>query len=505
MPAIRDYSITAKLTWMNLLVSAFALLLACAVFAAYDLMTFRSELVRRLSFQAQIVGSNSASALLFDDSRSAGNTLAALKADPHIEAAAVYTPGGKPFARYWRYRPGITQPLLPIPSGQIETHQFEDRQFTLVRSIVFQGKRVGFVCIRSDLEEMNSRLKRYAGIVAIVLVGSLLAALLVSSVFRRVIADRIVHLADTARIVYREKNYSIRAASTGSHDELAILIEAFNEMLSQIQERDVALQSAQERLERRVEERTAELTAANKELEAFSYSVSHDLRAPLRQIDGFAQILADQYGPQLEPTAQNYLQWIRNGAKDMGELVDDLLKMGWIGRQELVFKPTDLNLLVQGVLRDLQPECEGRQIDWQIGTLPALECDPTLMKLVFANLLSNAVKYTRKRECAVIQIGQKSTEDAPVIFVRDNGAGFEPQYAHKLFGVFQRLHRSDEFEGTGVGLASVQRIIQKHGGRVWGEAELEKGATFFLSLSKRIPDISNAKATQLNEVTHDAH
>ncbi|MGH9432308.1 MAG: sensor histidine kinase [Terriglobia bacterium] len=505
MPAIRDLSITTKLTWMNLLVSAAALLLACAAFVAYDLMAFRTSMVRALSIQAQIVGSNCASALLFNDPHAAESTLAALKAAPHIITAAIYTSGGKPFARYWRERPGLAQPLLPMRTGQVEFHQFEDRQLTLVRSIVFQGQPVGFVCIRSDLGEMNSRLKSHAGIVGMVLAASLLAALLISSVFRRVIADRIVHLADTARMVYREKNYSVRASDTGSHDEIAILIEAFNEMLSQIQERDGALQSAQERLERRVEERTAQLTAANKELEAFSYSVSHDLRAPLRQIDGFAQVLADQYGPQLEPTAQNYLQWIRNGAKNMGELVDDLLKMGWIGRQELAFKSTDLNLLVQGVLRDLQPQCDGRQIDWEIGTLPTLECDPALMKVVFANLLSNAVKYTRRRECAVIQIGHKTEEGVPVIFVRDNGAGFEQQYAHKLFGVFQRLHRSDEFEGTGVGLATVQRIIQKHGGRVWGEGEFEKGATFFLILPKLNPSISSTQETPFNEVTYDAH
>jgi light-regulated signal transduction histidine kinase (bacteriophytochrome) len=236
-------------------------------------------------------------------------------------------------------------------------------------------------------------------------------------------------------------------------------------------------------LERRVLERTEQLDAVNKELEAFSYSVAHDLRAPLRHINGFSKILQDDYGPALDETGQHYLKSVSDAAKNMGQLVDDLLKMGRIGRQELMRRSTDLNALMGRSLQDLQPECEGRKIDWRIGDLPSLECDPGLMKQVFVNLRSNAVKYTRRRENAVIEVGQVTLDGAPAIFVRDNGAGFDQRYAHKLFGVFQRLHSAEEFEGTGVGLATVQRIVQKHGGRIWAEAEVDKGATFFFALA----------------------
>jgi light-regulated signal transduction histidine kinase (bacteriophytochrome) len=262
--------------------------------------------------------------------------------------------------------------------------------------------------------------------------------------------------------------------------------EAANrELTTEIRERRRAeeeVNTLNSELERRVVERTGQLDAANKELEAFSYSVAHDLRAPLRHINGFSRILEDEYGPALDATAQHYLKLVRDGARNMGKLVDDLLKMGRLGRQELVCRPTELNSLVESALLDLQPECEGRQIDWRIAPLPSVQCDPGLMKQVFANLLSNAVKYTRNREKAVVEVGQVMSDGAPAVFIRDNGAGFDQRYAHKLFGVFQRLHHADEFEGTGVGLATVQRIVHKHGGRIWAEAEVDKGATFFFAL-----------------------
>jgi len=237
-----------------------------------------------------------------------------------------------------------------------------------------------------------------------------------------------------------------------------------------------------ETLEQRVVERTAALEAANKELEAFTYSVSHDLRAPLRHINGFSRLLLEDFAPRLEPEAQRHLQRIHEATQHMGQLVDDLLTLARVGRQELNVQITGLNALVEEIVASLKDELGERQVEWRLGRLPFVECDPGLMKQVFANLLSNALKYTGPRERAVIEVGQTTVEGCPAVFVRDNGVGFNMKYADKLFGVFQRLHREEDFEGTGVGLATVQRIIHKHGGRVWAEAQLDKGATFFFTL-----------------------
>lgn len=479
MLRVRDYSIPKKLTWMNMLVSSAALVLATTAFVTYGLMSHRETIVRSLTIQAEIVGSNSVSALLFNDPISAEKTLSALHASPNILGAGIYTSESKPFATYERN--GEHDSLPPIPPVQTQVHWWGDAGVVVVRPIVFQGGKVGTVLIRSDLREMLDLLKRYAVIVGIVLLASLAVALLLSSLIRRHIADPILDLAEIARTVSREKIYSVRAPATRDRDELAILIETFNDMLAQIEERDTALREAHDTLELRVQQRTAQLDAANKELEAFSYSVSHDLRAPLRQIDGFSKILGDEYGPSLDAEAQRYLRLIRDGARTMGQLVDDLLKLARIGRQELVCKPVDLNALLQSTLQDLELECEQRQIEWRIGRLPVVGCDTGLMKQVFANLLSNAIKYTRHREMAIIEVGHSASDST--LFVRDNGAGFDQRYAHKLFGVFQRLHRMEEFEGTGVGLATVQRIIQKHGGRIWAEGAVGKGATFSFSLA----------------------
>jgi PAS domain S-box-containing protein len=238
-----------------------------------------------------------------------------------------------------------------------------------------------------------------------------------------------------------------------------------------------------EGLEERIRERTFQLEEANRELEAFSYSVSHDLRAPLRAVDGFSQAVIEDYGPALPPEGQRFLQVIRAGAQRMGALIDDLLGFSRLARVPLARRPVDAGLLVREALEELAPLREGRNIELHVGTLPACEGDPALLKQVWLNLLSNALKYSRRRDPAVIEVGCRTVEGETACFVRDNGAGFDMRYAGKLFGVFQRLHRAEEYEGTGVGLAIVQRVIHRHGGRVWADSAVDQGATFWFVLS----------------------
>ena len=244
-----------------------------------------------------------------------------------------------------------------------------------------------------------------------------------------------------------------------------------------------------ETLEERVAERTSQLEAANgelrrreRELEAFTYSVSHDLRAPLRQIDGFSRILSESLWYDLDDKARHYLTRIQEGTRHMGRLVDDLLALARLGQQSPRARVTELTPIVLDVIAGLGPDAVDREVEWLVGELPTAVCDPGLMRIVFTNLASNALKYTRPRSRATVEIGCTSHEGRPALFVRDNGVGFNMEYADKIFGVFQRLHRSDEFEGTGVGLATVQRIVHKHGGEIWADAAPDAGATFYFTL-----------------------
>jgi len=234
-----------------------------------------------------------------------------------------------------------------------------------------------------------------------------------------------------------------------------------------------------------VQKRATQLEVANKELEAFSYSVSHDLRAPIRHIEGYVELLGKQLGENPSDKARRYMKTITDTTKEMGQLIDDLLSFSRMGRAEMQKQTVDLNSMVTETVAGLESQTQGRNIIWKHASLPPVQADPAMLKQVMVNLFSNAIKYSRRREPAEIETGVASETDSEVVvFVRDNGAGFDMKYADKLFGVFQRLHRADEFEGTGIGLANVRRIITRHGGRIWAEAEVDKGATFYFSISK---------------------
>jgi light-regulated signal transduction histidine kinase (bacteriophytochrome) len=251
-------------------------------------------------------------------------------------------------------------------------------------------------------------------------------------------------------------------------------------------------------LNQNLQRRTVELAAANKELEAFSYSVSHDLRAPLRAINGFSRILLNEHASQLAPQAQRYLQMAQENAQQMGHLIDDLLSFSRLSRLPLKKQPVAPTAIVYQVLTKLRQEQENRQIEIAIDNLPICQADPALLRQVWINLLANALKFTCQRQIAKIEISYQQIDSEIVYFVKDNGVGFEMQYAHKLFSVFQRLHRAEEYDGTGVGLAIVQRIVHRHGGRIWVEAEVNKGATFFFSLGDSISDDTNNSRNSLS-------
>jgi light-regulated signal transduction histidine kinase (bacteriophytochrome)/HAMP domain-containing protein len=335
---------------------------------------------------------------------------------------------------------------------------------------------------------MTERFRLYALLVAFAVASSLVAALMLSGRLQRRVSEPILDLAETARMVSEQKNYALRARKQ-SDDEIGQLTDSFNNMLAQIQERDAALRKTEEEirqlnleLEQRVVERTTQLEAANKELESFAYSVSHDLRAPLRSIDGFGQILLEDFADRLGSEGQRSLTRIRLATQRMGHLIDDLLKLSQVSRAEIRKENVDLSALARRVAAEVQEREPDRPVAVDIAEGVSAEGDPRLLGVVLENLIGNAFKFTAKQPEPRIEFGIRQENGGPLYFVRDNGAGFDMTYAGKLFGAFQRLHSAEEFRGTGIGLATVQRIIRRHGGRVWAEAAVGEGATFYFTL-----------------------
>jgi signal transduction histidine kinase len=298
----------------------------------------------------------------------------------------------------------------------------------------------------------------------------------------------LAHVTDAAEAIAEDR--PAPPLPSTRRDEIGRLSTSFNRMAERVTESRQALQQLVGDLEQRVQARTAALESANRELEAFSYSVSHDLRAPLRAVTGFATILVEDYASHLPPDGRECVEVIARRAKHMGQLIDDLLAFSRLGRTALTRERVDLTAIARGVIDDVTRADPSRAIAWDLQPLPPAMGAPAMLQQVFVNLMQNAVKFSRTRGDARITIGHQDTPRGPAYFVRDNGVGFDMQYADRLFGVFQRLHGQNEFEGTGVGLAIVHRIITRHGGDIWADAALDRGATFFFTL----PDSPGAAA-----------
>jgi len=302
------------------------------------------------------------------------------------------------------------------------------------------------------------------GIGAMILFLGVAAALLIS----KSISAPVLALQKGAEIVGGgDLSYRV---GTASRDEIGQLSMAFDRMTDALARTNTELK-----------QKAADLEAANKELESFSYSVSHDLRAPLRHITGFVELLRTEAGEPMDEKSRRYMTTIARSAKKMGLLIDDLLAFSRIGRSEMKMRKVNTEKLVKDAIAELGPEIKDRDISWKIGSLPEVYGDPSLLRLVLVNLIANAVKFTKVRAKALIEIGCTMRDNENVFFIGDNGVGFDMKYQEKLFGVFQRLHRQEEFEGTGIGLANVRRIITRHGGRTWAEGSIDKGATFYFA------------------------
>jgi signal transduction histidine kinase len=485
-PPIRR-SIAARLGWMNALVSGVALLLAFVSFLAYNLLAYRQAAVDTLTAEAQIVGANSLGAIAFNDPIQAETTLSALSGSPGVVEAAIFTQSSQPFAQYPANAPAIKP--QSFSQGQMLSSWLNGTDILVGARVVDQaGKRVGTVYIEAHLGGLRQQAVHYALIAAAILFICLAVALLVGAIFRRILSEPIVALARTARLVSRYRDYSLRFEPTQVYDELASLTEAFNEMLAEIQHRDSALEQARTELEQRVEERTAELRAANRELEAFSYTVAHDLRGPLEIISNICYLMQtqDSGAPKDDAAPKDagdpMLQRLSASVAEMSNIIDDLLNLSRASSAGVHLKRLDLSAMASSILEDLAAANPGRNVNGVVQLGCHANADRGLMQIVLQNLLRNAWKFTGHREAARIEFGCIQNGPESTYFVRDNGAGFDQRLAGRLFKPFQRLHTESEFSGTGIGLATVQRIVARHEGRIWAEGEIGKGATFYFTL-----------------------
>ncbi len=479
--------------------SLVSIVLVCTGLFVFEFVSARQHLIDDLSAKAEIIGANCTGALAFDNSSDANQVLSTLASQPGIITAGIFTKDGLPFASYTRADFQSRQPQRTRADG----YYFESGRLELYQGIRLNDARLGTMLLISDLEGLYSWFWLSGQIILLSLIGSLIVAYFSASALQSRISLPVLQLVETAEEISRRQDYSLRAKKI-TDDELGTLADAFNAMLCQIGERGARLtqanesmakeiaerkraeqeiRSLNEELEGRVKKRTAELETLNKELEAFSYSVSHDLRAPLRSIDGFSQIVLEDYAERLDEKGKERLERIRAASHRMGKLIDDMLNLSKISRSEMRRTRVNLSTLALMIISELQKNEPARNVKFVVADGLEAEGDEQLLRVALENLLYNAWKYTTKHDRAQIEFNAvRHHTGETAFFVRDDGAGFDMRYVNKLFGAFQRLHSSGEFPGTGIGLATVQRVIHRHGGKVWAEGAVEKGATFYFTL-----------------------
>lgn len=479
---MRAQSIQLKLLGAMFVTSLSVLLLTCLALVSYELASYQTIMKRNLGTLAQVISASSTATLVYDDERVAREILSALKIEPDVVAACLFDQRGRLYARYPER---IAARLLPRAPGPDGVH-LKGNQLSICEPVMLGTARVGTLFVQEDLRGMYSRMRIYGLVVLLVLAGSITVALLLSGFFQKRIAKPILELAGTARLVSERKDYSLRARKT-SNDELGVLTDAFNSMLLQIQQRTAALQEAQRKLkqhaqelETRVAERTAKLTETIGDLEAFSYTLTHDLRAPLRWMRGFATVLKEEHQDNLGPQGAEHLERILNAAHRMDMLIQDVLTLSHLSRGEARIEAVDVERLLRGILESY-PSFQAPLAHIEIkGPLPWVLGNEAALTQCISNLLGNAVKFVAEGVQPRVQISAVQDTTTVRLLFRDNGIGIPPEGRERLFGMFQRL--SSDYEGTGIGLAIVRKAAERMGGRVGFDSESGQGSTFWLQL-----------------------
>ncbi len=480
-----DSPLKRQLQHVIMLTSLMSLLLACAGFVIYDYITFKHFMINDLSTLARMLAVNVQSALIFEDAEAAESTLSSLRSRGSITSAGIYRSNRTIFATY--VRPGTKLELTPSPDKL--SHHFERGRLTVYANIVANDRAIGVVFLESELEKLYARVRTYVEIALLLLVLSGFTAYFVSIRLQKRVSEPVVELAQTARVVSEKNDFSVRAKKRAD-DEIGLLADTFNQMLAQIQERDQALRHSNDALtklnqdlEQRVQNRTDALKESNEQMQVFTYSVAHDLRAPLRSIKGFSEAVLEDYGPRLEGDALTYLDRVIKSVDHMDMIIQDLLSYSTLSRDELTLTTVNLRQVIDNALNFQTADIQSTRAEITIHEpiLPVTGHAATIENMV-TNLISNAIKYVSPGTAPRINIRTECAGKAVRLWVEDHGIGIAPEYHEKIFGVFSRLHTAAVYSGTGIGLAIVRKGAERLNGRCGVDSAPGKGSRFWIEL-----------------------
>jgi len=488
----KDLPIKSKLTMFIMLITLFVVLVLSSLLLVQRYSAFKQQMSDEFTTITKIIADRSNAAILFSDTVALTETISSLSLHKAVKIGCTYDSSGTLLASYKLKKQTLSCPTNPDPSFE----GFVDKDFHVSEPILLDEQVEGLVYIRTSTAKLREEIQATLNLVLILSVFIIIAALVFARYIQRFISDPLVQLEKIARSVTHNQDYSHRAEKQND-DEIGELVSAFNTMLETIAAQNEQISEHTNNLEIKVSERTKELAIANRELEAFSYSVSHDLKAPLRIIEGFSRALEEDYGDQLDETAKDYLTRVRIGSFKMSQLITNLLQLSRVTRQELLKESVDITKLSNKIIKEICSQEPERKTNIQVKDNMPAKGDTDLIEILLDNLIGNAWKYSRKKAQIDIEVGYTTHLGNHIYFVRDCGSGFDMKFADQLFKPFNRLHSPEEFEGSGIGLATVARIIERHHGKIWAESTLGEGSTFFFTL---FPTSSNSAANIIKSI-----